>query len=415
MTRHDGPFGHDWAPAPPRARRIGVNDETLRDGLQAATARLPSAEAALAFARALPALGIEALCVGMPSAGGGPAALARAVACGVAAERLPLALNAAARTTDADVAAVAALAQAAGIPVEIGLFIGASAARRQAEGWSLADVRRQAAAAIAAARREGLAVMFVTEDTARTDPATLLEILGAALDAGAARLCLTDTAGAATPAAARALVRFVREEVVGDRGGIALDWHGHRDRGLGLACALAAAESGVDRIHATALGAGERVGNVAMELLLANLRAEGWRRGALDGVGAYARAAAAALGREVPADQPLVGADAFRTGSGTHAAAIRKALRAGDGDTAARLYAWLDPREAGQALGVALTPLAGLASARWWLDAHGYDGADTPLAETLLAAAKAAPGPLDDATAHAVVARAQEEVPGVRG
>ena len=75
--------------------------------------------------------------------------------------------------------------------------------------------------------------------------------------------------GHATPAGTRALVQFVKDEIVGPSGeDVKVDWHGHRDRGYGLANALAAMEAGADRIHGTALGIGERCGNVEMELLL---------------------------------------------------------------------------------------------------------------------------------------------------
>jgi 2-isopropylmalate synthase len=59
---------------------------------------------------------------------------------------------------------------------------------------------------------------------------------------------------------------------------VGLDWHGHNDRGLALDNALWALEYGIDRIHGTALGIGERTGNVPMELLLLNL----WLQGELD-------------------------------------------------------------------------------------------------------------------------------------
>ena len=51
----------------------------------------------------------------------------------------------------------------------------------------------------------------------------------------------------------------------GASGSVKLDWHGHDDRGLGLANALTAIQAGVERVHATALGVGERVGNTPLE------------------------------------------------------------------------------------------------------------------------------------------------------
>ena len=79
--------------------------------------------------------------------------------------------------------------------------------------------------------------------------------------------------GHATPEGTRALVRFVIDEIVEPSGDdIGVDWHGHRDRGLGLANTLAAIQAGVTRVHGTALGIGERAGNAEMDLLLVNLK-----------------------------------------------------------------------------------------------------------------------------------------------
>src|SRR2546427_4250742 len=99
--------------------------------------------------------------------------------------------------------------------------------------------------------------MYVTEDTTRARPEALKALYGAAIDCGATRICLADTVGQATPDGVKALVGFVKREIVTDKR-VAIDWHGHRDRGLGLINCLAAIEAGVDRVHATALRSEER-------------------------------------------------------------------------------------------------------------------------------------------------------------
>src|SRR5690606_6953710 len=112
---------------------------------------------------------------------------------------------------------------------------------------------------------EGLSVMYVTEDTTRARPETLKALYTLAIECGARRICLADTVGHATPDGVRQLVRFIRTHVIAPAGiDVRLDWHGHRDRGLGIANTLAAIEEGVDRVHGTALGIGERVGNTEM-------------------------------------------------------------------------------------------------------------------------------------------------------
>jgi 2-isopropylmalate synthase len=67
----------------------------------------------------------------------------------------------------------------------------------------------------------------------------------------------------------RNLVRFAKSVVAGTGArGVGIDWHGHNDRGFALENAIWALEYGADRVHATGLGIGERVGNAPMELLL---------------------------------------------------------------------------------------------------------------------------------------------------
>src|SRR5437899_1150644 len=101
--------------------------------------------------------------------------------------------------------------------------------------------------------------MYVTEDTTRAKPEAVKALYGAAISCGATRICLADTVGHATPDGVKALVRFVREEIVAGKD-VKVDWHGHRDRGMGLINCLAAIEAGVDRVHATALGVGDWLG-----------------------------------------------------------------------------------------------------------------------------------------------------------
>ena len=67
---------------------------------------------------------------------------------------------------------------------------------------------------------------------------------------------MADTVGHSTPHGVRKLVQFTKDLVAATGQPVKIDWHGHRDRGFGLANALAAIEEGVDRVHGTALGIG---------------------------------------------------------------------------------------------------------------------------------------------------------------
>ena len=130
------------------------------------------------------------------------------------------------------------------------------------------------------------------------------------------------------------------------------------------------------------------------------------RHGNLERLPEYCRTAAGALGIDVPAHHPVVGADAFRTGTGIHAAAILKAQAAGDSALADLLYSSLPAAAFGLAQRIAVSPASGRANVRHWLAAHGHDPEDAVLADALLAAAKRSDRALSDAECAAAVAEA---------
>jgi 2-isopropylmalate synthase len=306
-----------------------------------------------------------------------------------------IALRCIARSRVEDVRVALDAVERSGYPFEVAIFIGSSNVRKLVEGWSLDAMVERVRASVGLAVRHRLAVMFVTEDTTRAHPATIRALYDAALDEGATRLCLCDTVGHATPAGVRRLVEFVRREVVRDRSEVEVWWHGHDDRGLAVANALAALETGASGVEGTALGVGERAGNAAIEQLLALLHLRGRRAAALHDLVAYARAASQALGYPIPVRQPIVGDAAFSTGSGIHTAAIKKALEAGRPDLARIVYAGLDPALVGREIEVRIGKMAGRSSVVLALRSLGIQ--PTPEAvRAVLTAAKAADRPLRD-------------------
>jgi 2-isopropylmalate synthase len=263
-----------WNDVPPGGRlRVELHDETLRDGIQSTSVREPSLSERLDLLARMVEVGIESANIALPATSARHLAEACRVSSEIVSARLPLALTCAARTLKADVAAVVEVSQRAGVAIEAAVFVGSSPLRAAVEGWDIAWLRARVTEAITLARRHDLPVCFVTEDTTRTPPERLAPLFETALDLGATRLCLCDTVGHATPDGVGALVGYVRG-FLRARGyeGVRVDWHGHNDRGLALANSLAAVRAGVDRVHATAFGLGERAGNAPMELVLANLR-----------------------------------------------------------------------------------------------------------------------------------------------
>ena len=100
----------------------------------------------------------------------------------------------------------------------------------------------------------------------------------------------------------------------------------------------AAIEAGADRIHGTAVGIGERVGNAEMDLLLVNLKLLGATTATFPAWPTTAGSPSEATGVPIPANYPVFGTDAFRTATGVHAAAIIKAKQKGDAWLADRVY-----------------------------------------------------------------------------
>ena len=99
-----------------------------------------------------------------------------------------------------------------------------------------------------------------------------------------------------------------------------------------------AIEAGADRVHGTGLGVGERVGNASIDQILLNLKLLGEWEPDLSDLLLYCQAVSRACQVEIPYNYPMAGRDAFRTGTGVHAAAIVKAHKKGDHYLADRVY-----------------------------------------------------------------------------
>jgi 2-isopropylmalate synthase len=411
MTHDPGRFVYDWQThesAVGSAPRVTFADETLRDGLQSPSVRHPAVDERLALLGTMVPLGIGAANVGFPGAGGQAARTVGELCTEVARARLPIGLQCAARTVEDDLRPIAEIAARTGVPLEVGLFIGSSPLRRVTEGWDLDWLLGKVERCVAWAVREGLAVLFVTEDTTRSRPDDLRRLYGAAARAGAERVCIADTAGFATPAAAFNLARFVRRALdEAGAGAVGLDWHGHNDRGLAVASALAAALGGASRLHGTALGLGERVGNAPMEQLLVNARLLGWAEPDLSSLMEYARTAAAALGVAIPAGAPVVGADAFATATGVHAAALFKALQQDEGAVLDAVYSAVPAGWLGRHQEVEVGPFSGASNVHFWLQAHGYR-VEEQTVERILFAAKAASRTLSEPELHELAGAGSE-------
>ena len=174
-----------------------------------------------------------------------------------------------------------------------------------------------------------------------------------------------------------------------------VDWHGHKDRGLSVINALTAAAAGADRLHGTAVGIGERVGNTPIDLLLVNMQLLGWIDRDLSSLPAYCRLVSETTGVPLPDNYPVVGRDAFRTGTGVHAAAIIKARRKGDEWLADRVYSSVPASIVGRTQQIEVGPMCGESNVLYWLEERGIEP-DPALVRAIFAAAKEADHVLEE-------------------
>ena len=384
---------YDWnrvgEPPPKPPHRIEFDDETLRDGLQSPSVRTPSIDDKLRLLRLMDRMGIDTADIGLPGAGGAVKADTMAVAQALAGEGLRIAPNCAARTLEADLRPIAEIQQRTGLKVAAAMFIGSSPIRQFAEDWTIDTLLAHTRTAVTFAVKNGIEVMYVTEDTTRANPADLERMFLTAVECGAVRLCLCDTCGHATPHGARRLVRWTRQ-LLDDRGlgHVKVDWHGHMDRGLGVWNAVAAAEAGAHRLHGTALGVGERVGNAPLDQILVNLRLLGWIDNDLTALAEYCRLASEATGVPIPHGYPVFGKDAFETATGVHAAAILKARAKGDAWLADRVYSAVPASDFGRTQVITVGPMSGKSNVTWWLRENWLPVTDEAVAAVLEAAKK---------------------------
>ncbi|MFT7579235.1 MAG: 2-isopropylmalate synthase [Myxococcota bacterium] len=382
---------YDWnvVGVPPNSSaplRVELLDETLRDGLQSPSLIDPPMSDKLELLRLMDRLGIAVADLGLPGAGARMVAQVTGLCEVIRDEKLTIRAAAAARTLAADIQPVIDISRSTGVEIEILAFLGASPIRLYAENWDIDRMRTLTRDAVRLGVRAGLPVAFVTEDTVRASPAVLETLFKTAIDEGAHRLVLCDTVGHATPTGVRRLVEWTRELLAKMGVTLGIDFHGHNDRGLALANSLAAIRAGCDRVHGTALGIGERVGNTSIDQLVVNLLLCGFFDHNVADLVAYCRRASVATGRRIPQNYPVIGNDAFRTATGVHASAIVKARKRGSDTMADHIYSGVPAAMVGRSQAIMIGHLSGESNVLAWLDANGFAPNPAVVAEIYRAA-----------------------------
>ena len=400
------PLIYDWnlidQPAGAAPRRVMLDDETLRDGLQSPSVRTPTLDQKVRILHLMDSLGIDTADIGLPGAGPHVVRDVEHLAREILSSKLKIRANCASRTMLADITPIIDIAQRTGLDIECCTFVGSSPIRQYTEDWTLDRLQRLTEEAVSTAVRAGLACMFVTEDTTRANPDSLRALYATAIRAGAKRVCVADTVGHATPAGARAVVRFVQTIVDECGGGVGIDWHGHRDRDLAIENSLAAMDAGATRLHGAGIGIGERVGNTPMDVLLVNLVLMGHREADLTRLTDYCETIADACGVPIPPNYPIVGRDAFRTATGVHAAAVIKAFKKNDPKLADAVYSAVPATMVGREQTIEVGPLSGKSNVIYWLERRGIEATDERV-DRIFSRAKAASGVLTEDEIKALV------------
>ncbi len=288
-------------------------DTTLRDGEQTPGISL-TPEKKLSIARAIDTLGVEVIEAGFACISPGEFEAVKLVA----SEGLDAEICSATRGVIKDIDA----AIQAGVD-SVNIIIPTSDLHIKTKlGKTREEILEMTAAAVAHAKDHGLVAEISTEDGSRADREYLKTLIGAAFEAGLDRVTVCDTVGTLTPGGAFDLYSEMRAAFPGEVLGV----HCHDDFGLGVANSLSALGAGIDMVHVTVNGIGERAGNASLEETAVSLRllynVETSVR--LERLTSVSRMVSHITGMPVQANKAIVGANAFAHESGIHTHAISK-------------------------------------------------------------------------------------------
>ncbi|DAC44129.1 MAG TPA: 2-isopropylmalate synthase [Candidatus Thalassarchaeaceae archaeon] len=355
---------------------LWFDDETLRDGLQSPSAINPTIEQKIELIDFMEKLSIQKVDLGLPGAGPQHVGHIDSMLSHMRDSGYSLRPGCAVRTLVSDIEPLVDLQSKHETQIQASAFLGTSPIRQYAEGWTMERIMSTAESAVTFAVSNDIPVMFVTEDTTRSNPEDIKKVYTRAMELGADRICVCDTCGHVTPNGVKKLLGFIQDEVIRDSGfkrrDIEVNWHGHQDRGLGVANNLAAYEAGADVIHGTALGVGERSGNAPIDQTLVNLSLMGVISNDLTSLSEYMKKAHEFVGVALPRNYPVFGKDAFETGTGVHASAVVKAMAKGNHWLADRVYSGVPAGDYGLQQIIRIGHMSGRSNITWWLTQNNY-------------------------------------------
>ena len=311
--------------------KIVIFDTTLRDGEQSPGASLNVLEK-VEIARQLAKLKVDIIEAGFPVSSPTQFEAVQQIA-----ESVDVTITGLARAVEQDIQ-VAYDALKGARRFRIHTFIGTSDIhikekfRDNRYGRTLKDKRatilKMAQEAVAFAKTFTDDVEFSPEDAGRTDIGYLVEVVDAAIAAGAVTVNIPDTTGYTMPAEFGAKIAELRKRVTNiDQAMISV--HCHNDLGLAVANSLSAIQNGARQVECTVNGIGERAGNAALEEIVMALKVRedywGFQTGIqVEEIFNTSRMVSAFTGLIVQPNKAVVGDNAFAHEAGIHQDGILK-------------------------------------------------------------------------------------------
>ncbi len=314
---------------PDSPEMVRIFDTTLRDGEQSPGASLTAAEK-LKVAGQLAALGVDIIEAGFPAASPGDLDAVQRIAGEVGAEEGPV-IAGLARATPGDIDRAWEAVRGASRS-RIHTFLATSDLHMERKlGMTRSQVLATVSEMVGHARGHCGDVEFSPEDATRSDPAFLIEVLAAAVEAGATTLNIPDTVGYALPQEYAALMASLIRDTRGSEGVI---WsvHCHDDLGFATANTIAGIQAGARQVEVTVNGIGERAGNASLEEVVMALRTRRDHLRLSTGIDSTrlvqtSRIVSNFTGIGVPPNKAVVGPNAFAHEAGIHQDGILKDQR----------------------------------------------------------------------------------------
>jgi 2-isopropylmalate synthase len=329
LTEAIGAFGRD----------VTIFDTTLRDGEQSPGISLDAREK-VEIAEQLARLRVDVIEAGFSAASPGDFDAVKAVA-----EQIGNAPRASTgpggsegETDDREPPVIAALARALPGDIEAAAKSLAPAKRHRIHTFlSTSDIHRkymlqasedeilqQTIDAVALARTFTDDVEFSPQDATRTDFAFLVDIVAAAVEAGATTVNIPDTVGYALPHDFGGWIADLHRRIPDIQAkGVVISVHCHNDLGLAVANSIEAVRNGARQVEVAVNGIGERAGNCSLEEVVMAIRTRADLLGVDHGLHTSeltrtSRLVSSLTGYGVQKNKAVVGANAFAHESGIH-------------------------------------------------------------------------------------------------